>query len=1659
SLVPSYPRYQDRQNRIAKSIDSWRKVRGQRQNNDNPEEGISVVTSSSSSRTRDFVGFLAPHRRILAMIVLVIAVVVVLAVAISSIQRRNAEPFSNDESGVPTMKTSTTTDDSSEYSLNNNSPTADTSSEFSNNSPAAPIPSLPINPTSSSSTSPPIEGDAHGISPILNGSSKAPSSAGLQACICDMEHNCTEPFVVHSSMILCLSSNGPLRKLERIKSLNISHEASGTIFQAIIPTESLSISDSFIVDGIDVAISPWASVETNNDQTQVTVLIKPGGLTIWFDLFAGSMIDIHGRVQIGGEGGGEKNLDGDPSPSTQQFFEDFHISAILAKQQSQSSDLAPSVGSVYPCVCNAANICSSDGDFIASKRSREVRICLFLQQMNDDSAEIELTYMKLQQEGDGIVFEAVTEGGAVSSFATIDADDKNKALSIVVEILPGFFVEPTTIKFYGVAKVTGVERRHYEAIWELSIAVEGSEVTSAVSPSLAASESSFTIEACHCDDKNNCIEDALIKTGDADPELRICIAVDISAGNDLSEIKLNSLTITQQETGMVLTLKDEEYATAGAKYDEVVEDGKIIITVPELGLFFLSIQPPAIIVEGSVGGVLFLLVIPLQSSETGIGISSGDSDGSISSEFPLIQGPGIRACVCKPELIGTKTNKPCVEKSFSVEQRDLYVCILTHPQGVELVTITLLAIELIHQDGTSVFRYHVSPSSSDVDPATIVTYKNDLSRATIITAIDEVFFEDLKFGVATVTFLGFALINSGSGTASSETSFYVDLNLVALSSSVPLSALPSPIIPKHMEVWACQCNLNDRSCSSDVLTNFKNEVSLCLFSTRELAGVDLYRISWGSTKYVFIETGTAAVDDRSSLATSLEGMQGSIVVKLPASFFQGMEDGAGVDYIEGRAVGIAVIKSVAGGKSEVGFFTDLYFRFQAQSDAPVLPSPQSFSPSSSASPTSLKEEGIEACQCNERLSCIDKPVSPISREIALCLLSQPVMFILSEGSIIVVLTQQGIPNRPIINMDEPIYGTSTSFMKSGLRRRRITTLVPEQFFLNPSQNLIVMGMGTILLTGSTRSRDVEFSVTLTLLPHPSDAPSELPSTSTEPTVKSPPTRPPQNIIPTYDNTLRLPYCACNIRNECFPSRVVLTRTNNVIRICFRASPPTAKVNVSTVRVSGKGDIPFRVCSGQMVGQPAVGASANCSPLDGNQGFVTVTLSDEFFDISAANELRDGGLANVYELRIVGVADVKVPQDGRHADEGFYVYYDVQPSSPTSVTTGQGSITPTESPMTLQTSSLTASPKASPTDSPSSVPKASPTNIPTKIPLEIPTSLPTTSPTTILTSVPNKSTTAIPTREPTASLTAISDRAPTQSPTAIPNSTPMTLPTKNPTSVPASTPTKIPTEAPTLFPNADPSRKPTAFPTRNPTKNPIREPTEPPTKIPTEAPTLFPNADPSRKPTAFPTRNPTKNPIREPTASPTKIPTKAPTNPPTAIPSHTPTAFPTRNPTKNPTKEPTASPTKIPTKAPTNPPTAIPSHTPTAFPTRNPTKNPTKEPTASPSRIPTVAPEQSPTTSPSSTPTAFPTSNPTALPTRTPMATPTVIPAEAPTESPTASPSKTPTLFPTSNPTTLSTKTPMASPTVIPQNSLYTISSTDGANGKVHNCKSPSVTTP
>jgi hypothetical protein len=136
------------------------------------------------------------------------------------------------------------------------------------------------------------------------------------------------------------------------------------------------------------------------------------------------------------------------------------------------------------------------------------------------------------------------------------------------------------------------------------------------------------------------------------------------------------------------------------------------------------------------------------------------------------------------------------------------------------VRFTFLAIAMTHRNGTSVHKNLLTLSSADVDPATsIVTYMNDLRRATIITAIDPVFFEGLHFGVTRAELLGFALIDSGSAFANRETSFGVDLNMVPLSGSFSQSSIPNPSsipnieISHYSEVWGEYCVFCSIPCS------------------------------------------------------------------------------------------------------------------------------------------------------------------------------------------------------------------------------------------------------------------------------------------------------------------------------------------------------------------------------------------------------------------------------------------------------------------------------------------------------------------------------------------------------------------------------------------------------------------------------------------------------------------------------------------------------------------------------------------------------------------------------------------------------------------------------------------------------------------------------
>ena len=179
---------------------------------------------------------------------------------------------------------------------------------------------------------------------------------------------------------------------------------------------------------------------------------------------------------------------------------------------------------------------------------------------------------------------------------------------------------------------------------------------------------------------------------------------------------------------------------------------------------------------------------------------------------------------------------------------------------------------------------------------------------------------------------------------------------------------------------------------------------------------------------------------------------------------------------------------------------------------------------------------------------------------------------------------------------------------------------------------------TLLQTGSTISRDVEFSITLTLLSEPS-APSASPSTSSKPTFKGPTVRPTQShepslnpsksMTPTEEQTIGLTWCPCDIQNVCLQEPVTLTFTDRSIRICLIASPSIAEMKVPYVQVKNK---PVRLET----------------QLDENIGVVTGNLSEEFFYVGLLDDVM-----------ILGIVDIFVQQGSKRAEVGFRVQYKLE----------------------------------------------------------------------------------------------------------------------------------------------------------------------------------------------------------------------------------------------------------------------------------------------------------------------------------------------------------------------------------------------------------------
>ena len=93
----------------------------------------------------------------------------------------------------------------------------------------------------------------------------------------------------------------------------------------------------------------------------------------------------------------------------------------------------------------------------------------------------------------------------------------------------------------------------------------------------------------------------------------------------------------------------------------------------------------------------------------------------------------------------------------------------------------------------------------------------------------------------------------------------------------------------------------------------------CVFSTRKIFSIDFLLFQAGAASHQVVEEGIIVAEDQSSLKIDIEGTESYIITRLPASFFDGIDD-----ITEGKALGIAIIQSTSSGrpeskgKSEVG---------------------------------------------------------------------------------------------------------------------------------------------------------------------------------------------------------------------------------------------------------------------------------------------------------------------------------------------------------------------------------------------------------------------------------------------------------------------------------------------------------------------------------------------------------------------------------------------------------------------------------------------------------------------------------------------------------------------------------------------------------------------
>jgi alpha-tubulin suppressor-like RCC1 family protein len=352
-----------------------------------------------------------------------------------------------------------------------------------------------------------------------------------------------------------------------------------------------------------------------------------------------------------------------------------------------------------------------------------------------------------------------------------------------------------------------------------------------------------------------------------------------------------------------------------------------------------------------------------------------------------------------------------------------------------------------------------------------------------------------------------------------------------------------------------------------------------------------------------------------------------------------------------------------------------------------------------------------------------------------------------------------------------------------------------------------------------------------------------------------------------------------------------------------------------------------------------------------------------------------------------------------------------PTNPTSAPSGEPSVTPSGTPSGSPSVVPSGIPSGFPSTEPSGVPSAMPTN-PTSAPSGSPSGSPSVVPSSVPSAIPTN-----PTSAPSGRPSACPSASPSGGPSVAPSGIPSAMPT-NPTSAPSGEPSGTPSGIPSGSPSSGPSGIPSGFPSTAPSGIPSALPTSP-TSVPSGEPSGVPSGIPSGSPSVEPSGSPSGFPSTEPSGIPSALPTS-----PTSVPSGEPSGVPSGIPSGSPSALPSGIPSEFPSTAPSGVPSAIPTN-PTSCPSGEPSVTPSGIPSGSPSSGPSGIPSGFPSTEPSGIPSALPTS-----PTSAPSGEPSGVPSGIPSGSPSVEPSGSPSGFPSTEPSGIPSALP-TSPTSVP----------------------------